>query len=164
LHFTTYVPIKYATQALEWNGGFVDYDGAPENRSDLKTLETDVTLPSLEHPVIRGVTPYHYKDEFYYKMHLLWGDPNLTPLVRVSALSPNTQEQTVAWAFQRKNGGRSVGATFGHYYENWRLNDYRKLILNAIVWTAGMDVPSQGVASTFVEEEEIEKAADAVHK
>jgi type 1 glutamine amidotransferase len=80
----------------------------------------------------------------------------------VPALSSIPNQQTVAWAFERKNGGRSVGITFGHYYENWRLNDYRKLILNAIVWTAHAKVPKDGVESSFVEDAEVEKAPGIV--
>jgi type 1 glutamine amidotransferase len=161
LHFSTYVTAKYSEQALEWNGGFFNYDGDPAGRSDLKTLETDVTLPSPRHPISRGVSPYHYKDEFYYKIDFLPG-AKIDPLVRVPALSSIPNQQTVAWAFERKNGGRSVGITFGHYYENWRLNDYRKLILNAIVWTAHAKVPKDGIESSFVEDAEVEKAPGIV--
>ncbi len=34
-----------------------------------------------------------------------------------------------------------------HKVKNWWLPDYRKLLLNAIVWTAGMEVPAGGVES-----------------
>jgi type 1 glutamine amidotransferase len=161
LHFSTYVTEKYSKQALEWNGGYFNYDGDPARRSDLKTLEADVVLPSLKNPIVRGVSPYRYKDEFYYKIDFLPGG-NITPLVRVPALSPVPDQQTVAWAFQRKTGGRSVGMTFGHYYDNWRLNDYRTLILNAIVWTAHGKVPKGGVKYSFVEDGEVEKALDQI--
>jgi type 1 glutamine amidotransferase len=157
LHFSTYVTAQYSKQALEWNGGFFNYDGDPAQRSDLKTLEADIILPSPKHPITRGVSAYRYKDEFYYKMNLLPGG-DITSIVRVPALSSVPDEQTVAWAFQRKSGGRSVGMTFGHYYENWRLDDYRKLILNAMVWTAHGKVPAGGVKSSFAEDGEVEKA------
>lgn len=156
LHFSTYVAAQYSKPALQWNGGFFNYDGDPVRRSDLKTLEADIVLPSPKHPITRGVSPYHYKDEFYYKIDFL-PDGNITPIVRVAPLSSVPIEQTVAWAFQRKNGGRSVGMTFGHYYENWRLNDYRKLILNAVVWTGHVKVPRGGVESSFAEDDEVEK-------
>jgi type 1 glutamine amidotransferase len=156
LHFSTYVTARYSKQALDWNGGYFNYDGDQALRSDLKTLEADVVLPSPKHPIARGVSPYHYKDEFYYKIDFLPGG-NIMPLVRVPALSSAPDQQTVAWAFQRKKGGRSVGMTFGHYYDNWRLNDYRTLILNAIVWTAHGKVPRDGVKSTFVEDAEVER-------
>ena len=157
LHFSTYVAANYAKRALDWNGGFFNYDGDPAQRSDLKTLEAGVVLPSPKHEIVRGVSAYRYKDEFYYKINFLPGG-SIKPIVRVPVLSSIPDEQTVAWAFQRKNGGRSVGMTFGHYYENWRLDDYRKLILNAIVWTAHVKVPRGGVQSSFAEDGEVDKA------
>lgn len=162
LHFSTYVPIKYSQQALEWNGGFFDYDGDPAVRSAQKTIETDILLPTKNHPIVRGVTPYHYKEEFYYKVHFVPDSSAIVPLVTVPVLSDKLPEQIVGWAYQRKNGGRSVGMTFGHYYENWKLDDYRKLILNAIVWTSGADVPAGGVQSKYIEESAVEKIPDNV--
>jgi type 1 glutamine amidotransferase len=156
-HFSTYIPFKYEKQALEWNGGFVQYDG-PGGFDDPKTIEADMTLPSPKHPVSKGVHAYHYKDEFYYKIHFRPDDSAVIPIVRVPALQGSPQEQTVAWAVQRKDGGHSVGITYGHYYENWRNENYRKLILNAIVWTAGVKVPRNGVQSKFVEDGVVEKA------
>jgi hypothetical protein len=32
-----------------------------------------------------------------------------------------------------------------HYYRNWELADLRTLILNGIVWTAGVEIPGAGV-------------------
>ena len=54
----------------------------------------------------------------------------------------------MAWAFERPNGGRSFGYTGGHYHKNWQNDDIRKLVLNAIAWSAGVNVPDAGVAST----------------
>lgn len=158
LHFTTYVPAKYGKQALEWNGAFVDYDGDLKFRSTLKTTETDVVLVDRKHPVLRGVKPYHYKDEFYYKLHFADPPAKVEPLVRVTSLDSTPSGQTVAWALERKNGSRSVGMTYGHYFENWRLDDYRKLILNAIVWSAKIKVPKSGVTSNYIEDAEVDKA------
>ena len=162
LHFTTYVPIQYAKQGLEWDGGFFDYDGDPAVRSAQKTIETNITLPAKDHPIVRGVTPYRYKEEFYYKIHFAPDSASIVPIVSVPVLSDKPQEQIVGWAYQRRNGGRSVGMTFGHYYDNWKLDDYRKLILNAIVWTSGADVPAGGVLSKFVDEAEVNKIPDNV--
>jgi type 1 glutamine amidotransferase len=85
-------------------------------------------------------------------------DPRLKPILQVPALSSVPQDQTVAWAVERTNGGRGFGTTTGHYYENWRNENYRKLILNAIVWTAHVDVPEGGVQSAFVEDDEVDRA------
>jgi hypothetical protein len=45
-----------------------------------------------------------------------------------------------------------------------KLDDYRKLFLNTIVWNAGVDVPSKGVQSTFVMDEEVENTLAPVKK
>jgi hypothetical protein len=53
--------------------------------------------------------------------------------------------QHVAWAFERPNGGRGFGFTGLHNHLNWRNPDFRKTILNAVLWLAHAEVPEQGV-------------------
>ena len=67
------------------------------------------------------------------------------PAVReeVAAKKP----QTTAWAFERPDGGRGFGFTGGHFHKGWGNDDQRKLVLNAILWTAKADVPAGGVES-----------------
>ena len=55
--------------------------------------------------------------------------------------------EVLSWAVERPDGGRGFGFTGGHSHVNWGDPNFRKLALNAIVWTAGLDVPSDGVAS-----------------
>lgn len=69
-------------------------------------------------------------------------------------------ELTVLWAKQRKDGGRGVGLTGGHYHKNWANNAFRKQVLNAIIWCAKITVPEIGVGSPAVSEEEINKNLD----
>jgi hypothetical protein len=73
------------------------------------------------------------------------------PAVRaeVAAKKP----QAVAWAFERTTGGRGFGFTGGHYHKGWGQNDQRKLVLNAILWTAHADLPATGVPSQITPEE-----------
>ena len=53
--------------------------------------------------------------------------------------------QTLAWVVENPNKSRGFGFTGGHFHSLWAQNDYRKLVLNAIVWTAGVEVPPNGV-------------------
>jgi hypothetical protein len=73
------------------------------------------------------------------------------PAVRaeVAAKKP----QTTAWAFERADGGRGFGFTGGHFHKGWGNDDQRKLVLNAIVWTAKAEVPTGGVESKVSAEE-----------
>ena len=167
-HFATYVPDKYAKLALEWNGGYVKYDGGnPDRYSVYKTVTSDVLLPSPKHNVARGVHPFRIKEEFYYKAAFVPGRKGVVPLLRVPnlPLDPKTdsgplaapEDQVAVWAFKRKHGARSIGATFGHYDASWTNNDYRKMILNAVIWTARVKVPKDGVQSRYADDAEVER-------
>jgi hypothetical protein len=61
--------------------------------------------------------------------------------------------EALAWAYERPGGGRGFGCTGGHFHRNWAHNDFRTMMLNALVWTAGLDVPEGGVASSVSAEE-----------
>jgi hypothetical protein len=69
---------------------------------------------------------------------------NNNPHVRKTILE-NKTPQHMAWARERPDGGRGFGCSGGHVHWNWGHNQFRKLFLNAIVWTAGLDVPAEGV-------------------
>ncbi|MFM9079177.1 MAG: hypothetical protein ACKOTE_03405, partial [Opitutaceae bacterium] len=46
------------------------------------------------------------------------------------------------------DGGRGFGFTGAHYHANWGNEDFRRIVLNAILWLARMEVPAGGVKST----------------
>ena len=73
------------------------------------------------------------------------------PAVRESV--KRGEPQIVAWACERPDGGRGFGFTGGHYHQNWGNDDFRKLVLNAILWTAKVEVPAAGVESQVTEED-----------
>lgn len=142
-------------------GGFFEVNWSVNPTWTLK----DVTL--AKHPITSGVNPFELKDEWYYHMRFREGMKNVTPVL--SALPPEDTLakddgprcgnpalrkelkdgvlQHVAWAATSENGARGFGFTGGHFHTCWTQDDYRKLVLNAIVWCAGIDVPSDGVKS-----------------
>ena len=61
----------------------------------------------------------------------------------------NPKKQIVAWAVERPDGGRGVGIVVPHFYRSWKINDLRTLVLNAICWTAKLDIPPEGVQSSL---------------
>jgi len=61
--------------------------------------------------------------------------------------------QHVAWACERADGGRGFGFTGAHFNKNWGDDNFRKIVLNAILWTAKAEVPADGVQSTVTKEE-----------
>jgi len=62
----------------------------------------------------------------------------------------------VAWAYDRPGGGRGFGFTGGHSHWSWACDSFRKVVLNGIVWTAGIEVPADGVPSKTPTFEELE--------
>ena len=53
----------------------------------------------------------------------------------------------MVWLATRENDGRGFGCTGAHYHWNWASDEFRKAILNSIVWIAHVDVPAEGVPS-----------------
>ncbi len=118
-----------------------------------------------EHPVTRGVQPFSTNDEWYF--HLRFNDDgHVTPIL--AAVAPEEtmrrpdgehsgnasvrksvaagEMQTVAWTYDRPAGGRAFGLTGGHYHWNWGHDDMRRLVVNAILWTAGVDIAKEGAS------------------
>ena len=62
--------------------------------------------------------------------------------------------------FEKPDGTRGAGYTGGHYHHNWAIDGVRTMILNTIVWTAGLEVPEGGVKSKKVTEDEINANLD----
>ncbi len=120
-----------------------------------RTDEQADFLPA-PHPTTQGVRPFSYKDEFYPTLRFDDGPGRMTPVLsgilgiqfqdgKTVAIAP--EKRTVAWAYQRAGGGRAFLFTGVHYLRAFDTPDIRKMLLNAIFWTAGMTVPKDGVRS-----------------
>lgn len=116
-----------------------------------------------DHPAARGVRFGEIKDEWYY--HLRFRDgirpvlQALPPVESLGADGPRSgnptvraalergEFQTLAWTVENASGARGFGFTGGHYHRTWSEDGFRTLVLNAIAWTAGVEVPAGGVGS-----------------
>ncbi len=114
-----------------------------------------VQLTPAPHEVTRGLAKFTYRDEFYPTLRFSGARKALSPLLR-APLHPDFREgrflvlgkptvSTVAWAFERPGGGRSFGYTGAHYLAAFDEPGVRKLLLNAMFWTARLEVPPAGV-------------------
>jgi type 1 glutamine amidotransferase len=145
---------------LKWIGGYFEahWSVNPHWKAEFKQLP--------DHPITRGVQPFSVQDEWYYHMRFRSEMKGVTPIL--TAIPPAStlerpdgphsgnphvraeagKPQHVAWAAEREeNGGRGFGFTGGHFHWNWGLPNVRRLMLNAIVWTAHGEVPQQGVGA-----------------
>ncbi len=168
LHYAVEFPAdKGGPEALDWMGGFFEADWSvnPHWKANFKDLP--------QHPISNGVKPFSTSDEWYFHMRFNEKDGKLTHVLKdvppaetmkrgdgphegnpaVRAEVAAGKPQTTAWAFERPNGGRGFGFTGGHFHKGWGNEDQRKLVLNAILWTAKAEIPPNGVASKITAED-----------
>ncbi len=169
MHFAVHVrPDERGERLMRWTGGFYedDYSVNPHWTAD--------TEPNTSHPIGRGVAPVKVHDEWYFNIRfaeppahtdLLTATPEYELIRLYNAWHKNAQDalgtpQTLMWGVERSDGGRGVGFTGGHWHYNWAIEDYRRVVLNAIVWVAGLDVPEGGVQSEPLTEEDLNENLD----
>lgn len=169
IHYGVEVPKdKGGPEFLRWNGGYFEafWSVNPHWDADFESLP--------DHPVTRGVSPFEIRDEWYYHMRFREDMRNVTPILtdvppdgtrgRQGANSSHGgnphvharqgQPEHVMWVAERVgNDGRGFGFTGGHFHDNWGHDDFRTVVLNAILWIAHVEVPPGGVLSTITEED-----------
>jgi type 1 glutamine amidotransferase len=171
-HYAVEVPKGEAGQAwLNWTGGYFEtfWSVNPHWDADFQTLPG--------HPVTRGVKPFKINDEWYYHMRFPENMKGVTPILTAvppdrtrgnpGALSshggnPHVQARIgmpehVMWVTERADGGRGFGFTGGHFHRNWGDDNFRKIVLNAILWIAKAEIPPEGVASNVTPEDMAQK-------
>lgn len=50
----------------------------------------------------------------------------------------------IAWTYEREGGGRAFCFTGIDLHKNWALEDQRRLVVNGILWSAGVGGPKGG--------------------
>lgn len=166
LHYAVEPTIEKGNKEfIDWMGGCFEINYSVNPHWDASFKELPV------HPISSGVKPFGTNDEWYFYMRFRKGMEGVTPIL--SDVAPdstmsrpdghhsgnptvresvkNKEKQHVAWACERSDGGRGFGFTGGHFHQGWANSDQRKLVLNAILWTAKAEVPAEGVASTVTE-------------
>jgi type 1 glutamine amidotransferase len=160
IHYAVTVPKEKAgSRFKDWIGGY--YEAA----WSVNPFWTAGFKQFPDHPIARGVKPFAIEDEWYYHMRFMDDMEGVTPIL--TAVPPDSTREGpdgensgnpavragkgmpehVAWARMRPDGGRGFGFTGAHWHWNWANDNYRKVVLNGIVWVAKIDVPPEGVCS-----------------
>lgn len=160
IHYAVEIPAEQGKYFKDWVGGYF------ETHWSVNPFWTANFKSFPEHPTTRGVKPFAARDEWYYHMRFADDEKNIIPVL--SDLPPDStltrpdgphsgnahvrdavlrdkKPQTVAWAYTRNNGGKGFSFTGAHVHSNWQIDGFRKIILNAIVWSAGVEVPKNGI-------------------
>ena len=168
MHYAVHPSVEQGEKYyLPWIGGFFK-NGISVNpfwRANIK--------PMKGHETARGVGKIEAVDEFYFNielhpdsLNLGAAKPNEKNLLRINniwtraAYLAKGKTQSLLWGITRPGGGRGAGFTGGHHHRNWAIESYRKLILNTIAWIAGEKVPTGGVPTYPVTEDELNESLD----
>lgn len=169
VHYAVEVPKdRGGKEFLDWTGGYFETDWSvnPFWVADFKTLP--------DHPVTRGVKSFKVNDEWYYHMRFQPDMKGVTPILTAmppkeslsrrdgphennpfvrEAVLTNKEPQHLMWVYDRPDGGRGFGFTGGHPHKNWSEPNFRKVVLNAILWIAKAEVPANGLECDLSDEE-----------
>lgn len=99
------------------------------------------------HPITRGVTPFKTDDGYLYKLRFVPNMKGVTPLLKTvnpKGKAGAENDAIVAWAYDRPDGGRTFSFTGGHLHASLGEEGYRRFLTNAILWSAGQEIPSGG--------------------
>ncbi len=145
MHYCVEIPKdKGGEELLDWLGGYYErlYSQNPIN-------EVEVTQASPKHAISRGWKTFTGKDEWYYKIRFRDNDKRVTPILTAQLPKDQPATETLMWATLRSNGGRSFGFTGGHYHTNWGIADFRRMVVNALLWTAKVEPPKSGAMANL---------------
>lgn len=148
LHYAVEYPKSQSDHVFKWLGGYYEtgFSTNPHWDADFAALP--------EHAVTRGVKPFKIRDEWYFNIRFKPEAKDVTAILKATppdgvrgtaeAKKHKGREEVVAWTYERADGGRSFGFTGGHTHKNWGNADFRRLVTNAILWSANVEVPKDG--------------------
>ena len=141
IHQAVEFPPEFSAQAMAWMGGAYN---ALSSRGHWDS--THDTFP--EHPITRGVTPWTINDGWLNRFKFPAGMQGITPLVwsgKEHLGSPDGGvPDIVSWTYDRPDGGRSFNFSGLDAHSAWELDGMRRLVINGILWSAGVDIPEGG--------------------
>jgi hypothetical protein len=97
-----------------------------------QVVETLLHVANRQHLIAAGLDDFRIHDEFYYRLKFVKATPPIEPVLEATI---DGQAETVAWSWQRGDGGRSFGFSGLHFHENWDQPQYRRLLTQAVLWT-----------------------------
>jgi hypothetical protein len=162
LHQAVDVPEQNAEEMKSWLGAVWQKDIGCRGHWDMEFAD----FP--KHPALRGVTRFAAPlDGWLYNLHFA---PGAVPLLAAAvpdksrttddAKKHTGRAETIAWAYERPDGGRSFAFTGCDLHRNWSVESQRRFVVNGILWSAKMEVPESG-AAVALEQADLARNLDA---
>lgn len=147
IHYALHFPDAEGARIKPWLGGFYDWDVSCKGHWVAE-------FKPNEHPVCRGVKPVRWEDGWHFNFQFVDGLKGITPLLisappdKIRTTSGAKQspgrEEILAWAYERPTGGRAFAFSGMHLHKDWGEDNRRRLIVNGILWSAGLEIPTAG--------------------
>jgi type 1 glutamine amidotransferase len=167
MHYACEVPKdKAGKEFLDWIGGYY------EHQYSCNPMWTPRFEKFPTSPITRGVQPFGVLDEWYFNIRFRPDNAGIVPILIAKPtdevrkgpyvyprgpyehiVAAAGRDETMMWSMERPGGGRGFGFTGGHHHKNWGDDNYRKVVLNALLWVAKVEVPKEGVPSAINPEE-----------
>jgi hypothetical protein len=142
IHQAVRFPPDFAAQGRAWIGGA--HVPGRGGRGHWRTRHREFP----EHPITRGVRPWTIRDGWMNGVEFVEGMRGVTPLVwssrRHGGDPAGGEPGVVAWAYERPGGGRGFAFTGLDAHSAWSRPGVRQLLVNGILWSAGLPVPAAG--------------------
>ena len=153
IHQAVDFPDEFATQGQAWLGGV--YLAGKSGRGHWPSVH--IEFPT--HPITRGVSTWKVNDGWLNGLQFVDKMQGITPLVWSGKDDEESRAgqdaQIVGWAYQRPDGGRSFSFTGLDAHSAWELDGMRQLVVNGILWSAGVEIPARG-APCRIEKSELQ--------
>src|SRR5262249_44614806 len=125
IHWGTGAEPKFGRDWLETMGAWFFGDSF----SSYLVRKTKLRQVAADHPICRGWKDYDLRDEYYFKLIF---KEKAKPILKAEI---DKEDYTVAWTYDRPDGGRSFGTVLGHFHDNYAENAFRQHIVYCSLWT-----------------------------
>jgi hypothetical protein len=142
IHQAVSFPPELAERAARWLGGA--HVRSRSGRGHWWTHHRD--FPA--HPATRGVRAWRIRDGWLNEVEFPGGGEGVVPLVwagrRHRGSRAGGASDVVCWAHERPGGGRAFCFSGLDAHSAWSVPGVRQLVVNGILWSAGLPVPAAG--------------------
>ncbi len=141
-------------RATKWNNFGARELGAPWIYHYGHGASTDATIVG-DHPILTGVNPAFHVRSWTYHVRPNYPPKDAQILVQGRPVFPEGErggDETVnpiAWTHTHTGGGRVFTTTMGHP-EDFKVSDFRRLIVNGVYWCLESEAPRRYVPGSHV--------------
>jgi type 1 glutamine amidotransferase len=136
----------------KWNAFAADYLGGPPgwgsghyHYGHTSSTDVSVVAPAADDPILKGVDRTFHARSWLYHVLPKYPPANAKVLLVGKAVNPERKDAVdnpVAWTWKNKAGGKVFMTTLGHP-EDFKVEAFQRLIINAIHWALGKPIPAR---------------------